>query len=746
MEKELDVSVTSKILWTDSQCTLQWLQSTKPLPVFVTNRLKETTSLHGVDFRYVPTEDNPADIATRGKTPLELSSSIWWTGPHWLRQEKSKWPKWKIPETKVDMEAEGTNKVFYEAILIVGEGSYQNNKDLTGGIGNLIKEQSISTLWKLLRITAWLLRFTDKLMRRTTESGPLTALELQRAKLIWDLYIQNRCYPQVIQSTKQGKKSDLGNKLNLVIDNDGLLRCKGRYDNVNLTDGARYPKLLHKSEHYTRLVIEDYHSKLLHSGVSQTLAHTRKEYWIPHGRSKVKKVLNQCRVCRRTEGNPYKMSRMPPWPKERVNEALPFEHTGLDYFGPLYVKQYPHASDQKTTPEIRKVWVCLFTCLVVRAIHLEIVEDMSADQFLLCLRRFIARRGTPRQIISDNAKQFKSARKVLNKAHQEAILNDKVQDYVTGHGIQWSLIVDLAPWMGGFYERLVGITKRTLRKTLGVNCFTLTQLTTILTEVEAVVNSRPLVYVADDIKSSHVLVPSDFLSMNSNNVIQGYGSEEKDKEYQPNVTMSNAEKLLKVWKWGQRKLKQFWELWRNDYLLSLRERTQMSLKGPKKLSHNAPQVGDVVLIKENLPRGRWRVGVIRQLIRGKDQMIRSARVLVSPNRYLHRALSLLYPIECPGDKSMQCDHNQSDTLSGNNEGEDRDSLPGDVNNEELVVQERDAEHITDESSRTVKMDMVRRPVRQATLKAKRKMQEWLNPTDSFICVGNVAIAIANTNT
>ena len=127
---------------------------------------------------------------------------------------------------------------------------------------------------------------------------------MQRAKLIWDLYIQNRCYPKVIQSTKQGNKSDLGSKLNLMIDNDGLLQCKGRYDNVNLTEGARYPKLLHKSEHYTRLVIEDYHSKLLHSGVSQTLAHTRKEYWIPHGRSQVKKVLYQCRVCRRTEGNP----------------------------------------------------------------------------------------------------------------------------------------------------------------------------------------------------------------------------------------------------------------------------------------------------------------------------------------------------------------------------------------------------------------------------------------------------------
>ena len=237
------------------------------------------------------------------------------------------------------------------------------------------------------------------------------------------------------------------------------------------------------------------------------------------------------------------MPRMPPWPKERVNEALPFEYTGLDYFGPLYVKQYPHTSDQKTTPcKDKKVWVCLFTCLVVRAIHLEIVEDMSADQFLLCLRRFIAKQGTPCRIISDKAKQFKSTRKVLSKAHQEAILSDKVQDYVTGHGIQWTLIVELAPWMGGFYERLAGITKRALRKTLRVKCFILIQLTTILTEVEAVVNSRPLVYVTDDI------------------VIHGYSSEEKDKEYHPNVTMSNAEKVLEVWKQGQQKLKQFWEL------------------------------------------------------------------------------------------------------------------------------------------------------------------------------------------
>ena len=752
VERELGFPVTSKVLWTDSQCALQWLQSTKPLPVFVANRLKEIQSLHGVEFKYVPSEDNPADIATRGKTPLELSYSIWWNGPQWLQQPRDKWPKWELPETKPNPETRGTDTVFYEAKLIVGEGvqssnygTQSNSKELTSGIGNVIKEENISSLSRLLRITAWLLRFVDKLRKQTSNNGPLIASEINRAKLKWDLYVQDRCYSEVIQMIKQGKKTNIGDELNLVINDDGLLRCKGRYDNVGLSEDARYPKLLHKNDHYTKLVIEYYHGMYLHSGVTQTLAHTRKEYWIPQGRSQVKTTLNQCRVCRRTEGNPFRMPRMPPWPKERVNEALPFEYTGLDYFGPLYVKEYSCDTGQKSKPVVRKVWVCLFTCLVVRAVHLEIVEDMSADQFLLCLRRFIARRGVPHHIISDNAKQFKLARKVLSKAHQEALFSDEVQEYMAGRGIQWTLIVELAPWMGGFYERLVGLTKRVLRKTLGTSCLTLIQLSTILTEAEAVVNSRPLVYVGDD-NSRHVLVPNDFLALNSSNFVCTNGSEEKDKEYQPNAIMSNAEKLLRVWKRGQRKLKQFWELWRNDYLLNLRERAQMSLKQPKRLAHNTPQIGDVVLIKENLPRGRWKVGVIHKLIRGKDQRIRSAKVMVSAKSYLHRALNLLYPIECPGDENKQVncsetvvqDGNRNNTnLDSSSEVSDGNDTLSDNEEDDEIENGNEIAHDGSEDGGT------RRPLRQATIKAREKLREWLDPSENFICVGSVAIPIVN---
>ncbi|XP_065891682.1 uncharacterized protein [Dysidea avara] len=206
VERELGFPVTSKVLSTDSQCVLQWLQSTKPLPVFVANRLKEIQSLHGVEFKYVPSEDNPADIATRGKTPLELSSSIWWNGPQWLQQPRDKWPKWELPETKPNPETRGTDTVFYEAKLIAGEGAQSSNngtqsnsKELTSGIGNVIKEENISSLSRLLRITAWLLRFVDKLRKQTSNNGPLIASEINRAKLKWDLYVQDRCYSEVIQ-------------------------------------------------------------------------------------------------------------------------------------------------------------------------------------------------------------------------------------------------------------------------------------------------------------------------------------------------------------------------------------------------------------------------------------------------------------------------------------------------------------------------------------------------------------------
>jgi hypothetical protein len=297
--------------------------------------------------------------------------------------------------------------------------------------------------------------------------------------------------------------------------------------------------LLPKNERYTHLLIEKVHKRLLHCGVSQTLSEIRQHYWIPQGRAVVRKVLASCKVCRRFEGGAYKLPPMASLPSSRVSRTTPFSKIGLDYLGPLNTKENRDSVTQK-------VWVCLFTCLVTRAVHLELVSDMSAQSFLLCLRRFIAAKGTPIEIISDNAQQFKLSSDVIKRIWSDTVKHEDVQNYVSGEGIKWTFIIELAPWMGGFYERLVGIVKRALRKSIGRKILTLEQLTTLLKESEAVVNSRPLVYVGEDLKSSITLTPRHFLCLNPHIGIPEMEDDTNDPEYKP--FESSADKLLKIWK------------------------------------------------------------------------------------------------------------------------------------------------------------------------------------------------------
>ena len=560
VSRELHLQVTYKIVFTDSLCVLHWLQTKKPLSTFVANRLKEIKMLNDVTFKHVPTEENSADVATRGRPPNELSS-MWWNGPSWLSQPMQLWPNSKTPEldTKLqdqfEFELKGRATVL-EPDLVVGESSL----NLHGTTLKDINENKYSSLLKLLRVTAWILRFVDRLRKRDHRMGPLSAKEVQVARLRWEKYIQLKSYSDVIDKVQQGRKNNTIHQLNLQLDSNGLLRCHGRFRNADLTQGAKFPKLLPKDEYFTQLVINDVHTKILHSGVSQTLATIQQMYWIPHGRTAVKKVLSNCRICRRVEGHPFAMPPMPDLPRERVAKSLPFEYTGLDYFGPLYIKNFAAVTDQTDGDNSKKVWVCLFTCMTVRAIHLELVEDMSADEFLLGLHRLISRRGTPQLIISDNAQQFKCASTTLHKAWRDVVTDEKVCDFFTKFYIKWRFIVELAPWMGGFYERLMGLTKHALRKTIGTRSLTQRQLSTVLTEVEVVINSRPLVYVDADINSSMVLTPSHFLSLHSNHVIPDL-TEEIDPEFNVSGIISSLQQLLEIWKHRQKLLNQFWIIW-----------------------------------------------------------------------------------------------------------------------------------------------------------------------------------------
>ena len=358
-------------------------------------------------------------------------------------------------------------------------------------------------------------------------------------------------------------------------------------------------------------------------------------------------MILKCLICKRHDGGHYKVPFMPPYQEKRVTASKPFTYTGLDYLGPLYIKEASNS----------KMWFCLFTCLSVRATHLEVVADMSAEQFMMCLRRFIARKGKPNEIICDNAPQMKVTQKAVHKLWRDNVLEDAdVESYVAKEGIRWKFITEYAPWMGGFYERLVKSVKKALRKAIGKSCLSYTQLETIITEIEAVLNSRPLCYIGDETDMGHVLTPNHFLSLNQNCGMKEIDINVDDPEFVEKI--NSADQLLESWKRGQNLLNNFWTCQKNDYLYSLRERYQNRIKC-KKQSGDKIRTGDVVLIKDNLPRGTWKLGRVTNLIISFDGEIRAAKVQSSKGKTFQRPLNMLFPIEVNEDnvKPLECDDN-----------------------------------------------------------------------------------------
>ena len=661
--KELKILLTKRILWTDSTCVLHWLKTNKPLPLFVENRVTEIKRETDITFRYVPSDQNPADFPTRGLSVSEISKArLWWHGPFWLEKPERLWPEWCLPQITPETIKQIQNDnptVFYEMASLVDNSLSYNDQERRFVLG--INETQYSSLRKLLRITVYCFKFIrcfiwlslsstlkkvigekHRLLKYVFDSVSdgvsIHAKDIKLVSIVWVYYVQQRKFSDVVTAINMKRKHCLIHQLGLKFDDIGILRCYGRLLNAEIEESLKYPKLLPRGEHFTQLLIKEIHERLVHAGVAHTLAQVREEYWIPKGRIEIRSVLSQCFVCRKYEGASFQLPNMPPWPKERVARSNPFQFVGLDYLGPLYVKG---------NHEMKKIWVCLFTCLTVRAVHLEWVTDLTAVQFLNCMRRFVSHRGKPDLIISDNAPQFKLVNTILNKQWREMLNDKEVLNYVAMEGIRWNYTTALAPWQGGFYERLIGMIKRSLRKAVGKKHFTLEQLITLLTEIEAVLNSRPLTYVYEDLESGFTLTPAHFLVANRKLGLPSGDDDYSNSDGDFQLNKDSGSKLLDSWRKGQIYLDTFWKVWKNEYLLSLRERNPLHHKCSFE-SPRIPKKGEVVLIKDdNLPRSSWRMGILLNLIQGLDGRVRSAEVLLPGKKIISRAINCLYPLELP---------------------------------------------------------------------------------------------------
>lgn len=243
--------------------------------------------------------------------------------------------------------------------------------------------------------------------------------------------------------------------LNLILEN-GIYRCQGRLPNSHLGHDAINPILLIPNHNLTKLLIRHTHKQLGHQGVGATLAELQTKYWIPKGRQAVKNILRHCIICKKVQGLPFRYPGAPALPSERVRISRPFENVGIDYAGPFLVRSQVNQHEKR--------WICLLACMSTRAIHLETVNGLSALEFVAALRRFIARRGTPHAIFSDNATTFTAGHELIRDVFEDSTSSKQIDSFVSNQGITWKFITPLSPWKGGFYERLIGSVKKLLKE------------------------------------------------------------------------------------------------------------------------------------------------------------------------------------------------------------------------------------------------------------------------------------------
>lgn len=628
--KTLEVSIKIKqvYLWTDNQCVLHWILGNKVLPVFVKNRVNEIKSNKlNIQFRYVPTKSNPADILCRGENVTNLvTNSVWWSGPDWLCMPETNWPN--IPLTL-------DTGILESEVGLVSDSQGHNSEVSKLKINPRpagISEDHFSSFGKLIRVTCYVLKFIKIMRGRKECKGTITVSELEHAKLLWLRYLQSKYFSDTIHNLNHGQRDSLARNLGLNLSSEKLLICKGRFLEVQVTNATAFPILLPRKDHITNIIVSDIHAKCYHMGTNTTLNMVRREYWIPQGRTIVKSILHKCVVCKKLSVGPYMTPEFSFYPDYRVNKNVAFSKTvGMDYFGPLYVKE---------NKQVKSVFGLIFSCLTVRAVHFELVDFESTSDLVLAFRRFLARCGSCEILLCDNAPQFRTLRNVVQ--HIQSVfthLNSAtIQNVLSQNKVHFQFIPTLSPWAGGCYERLISVTKQCLRKGIGKSTLTYRQLETVLTEVQYVVNSRPLGYCSDE---DLLITPNHFLGIKRDSLLSTV----------ENIDNMNSgsdvfRQLVTQWKTGKYYLNVFWNKWYSQYLHSLRERSNVLFKQGK-TSSVVPKVGDVVVIKvPKQGRFQWPFGQVVQVQRSRDGEIRSCSVRQSSGRVVVRPVSLLFPFEC----------------------------------------------------------------------------------------------------
>ncbi|XP_022827101.1 uncharacterized protein LOC111356845 [Spodoptera litura] len=575
--------------WVDSMAVLGWIngepEKWKP---FVANRVKIICETIPKDkWRYVKSQENPADCASRSLTASQLANhSLWWHGPDWLPQYNSE----KNPEPISYQTTEDLRKKH----LVNTITADSNN--------SVIKQllQKYSSYKKIIRVLAYVNKFNDILIYKKKRENYLTLYDLKRATEMIIKHVQQEHFFKEISQLEKGeplsKKSQILN-LNPILDSHGVLRVGGRIKHSSLDPEMKHPIIIPSQTKLADLIIDESHKLVFHGGLKMTSGFIRQKYWIIGGNRATKRRLRTCVKCRRHDPI-LKHQLMGDLPASRLNPSRPFYHTGIDYTGHVLVKV-----NKGRGIKTDKGYVAVFICMVTKAIHLELVSDLTASAFIAALRRMSARRGVPGHIYSDQGTNFIGANKILKQEYaeiSEILSSQETLSNVAEMNIEWHFNAPSWPSAGGLWEAAVKSLKHHLRRVVGEQKLTFEEYSTLLSQLEGCLNSRPLCPLREDAEDIDFLTPAHFLASG------------------PTLTIFETENDLRTrWHMVQKIYKDIWVQWKNEYL------TQLSTRSKWRQSQKNLSLNDIVIIKdENLPPGKWALGRVVELHPGSDGHVR----------------------------------------------------------------------------------------------------------------------------
>ena len=658
------------VYYSDSTTVLHWIQSDhRQWKVYVANRIRDINLLSLPEqWKYVRSGSNPADLGTRGITADELvGNRLWFYGPEFLVSKdvsNDSDIEGNLPTVELSNErrkiALVSNKVSV-VDRIVSLCSSKANRKLSdhSSIGKLIRV--IGHIYKFIYLKLGSDRFVKWIgFTLAVDTNFVGLAEIRLVQAVQEDHFKDeiqfcRGSPKVIPSGLKVVKSSI-QQLRLFMDDKGVLHVGTLLGNADIPYSAKEPILLPKNCHFTVLIVRRIHEFLNHAKVGHTLTELRQNYWVPQGRQVVRNILRNCLRCKLMVSKPYPILAQPQLPNFRVEKAECFQNTGVDFAGPLVIGSLSNVIRkrklvvQKKVDVDRKVWLVVFTCAVSRMVHAEVLDGMTVVDFMHGLRRFVSRYGPPNFFYSDNALTFKCVAREL----PDVISHPKLHSYLSSKEMSWHFYVEKAPWMGGFIERVVGLYKDSIKKVVGRARLDYQEFVTLISELNGILNSRPISYVYDTVGEEEVITPSK-LWCGKNITLFPPFHDIKLQGSSPEICSKRLRYLDKV-------LTHFWNRFSTQYLSSLSER-HFNRNLPRE--GKQPKVDDVVLVKnDSLPRCQWKIGRVIEVTPGSDGIIRRVRLKLGSSASgkhntlteINRPPRLLIPLECELENNqINCD-------------------------------------------------------------------------------------------